>query len=221
MNSEKEQWFVLVVSEGGRLVPTPEHMAPKNTKYLDEDGVIRDYRALSAANVPRVEIIKPQGLTEAEKRIKYLLENRKAVLAEYYQLLIRGEDPEDLEALTIQAVDYSRPSVQVPHGGEAAQNLMVSLLDNGQIAKEQARQRADLRQAIEAAREQADEVRLLDELIMRLPYRYRGILQDTYYFYFSKADLKELYKSNYPKRRDAAIRELAGQYKADARRLAP
>lgn len=216
MDIEKEKWFVLVVSTDGHLVPTPEHLAPKNTMYLDDEGAIRDYRTkptILDQEVPPVD--------DTAVRIKHLLENRKSILVDAARLSVMGDTPDDIEALTVQAVDFSRLPIKSQQGGEAAQNLMVNIIDNDQIAKEQARQRADRRQAIEAAREQADDIYLLDELILMLPYKHRGILQDTYYFNFTKADLKEIYKSNYPKRRDAAIWELSEQYKADVRRVRP
>jgi len=216
MSIEREEWFVLVVSTDGHLVPTPEHLAPKNTFYLDDDGVIRDYRTKPA--IPDQEA---RPADDTPEKIRHLLENRKSILVEAARLSVMGDTPDDIEALTVQAVDFSRPSIQSQQGGEAAQNLMVNILDHDQIAKEQARQRADRRQAIETAREQADVIHLLDELILMLPYKHRSVLQDTYYFYFSKADLKDLYKSNYPKRRDAAIWELSEQYKADVRRFRP
>jgi len=147
MSNSHEEWFVLVVSTGGHLVPTPEHLAPKNAMYLDDDGVIRDYRIK-----PAIPDQKARPVDDTPEKIRHLLENRKSIMVDAASLSVMGDTPDDIEALTVQAVDFSRPSIRSQQGGDAAQNLMVSILDHGQIAKEQARQRADRRQAIEAAR---------------------------------------------------------------------
>jgi len=213
MSNSNEEWLVLVVSTGGHLVPTPEHLAPKNTMQLDDDGVIRDNRVKPA--IPDQEA---RPVDETAIRIKHLLENRKSILADAARLSVMGFAPDDIEALTVQAVDFSRPSIQSQQGGEAAQNLMVNILDNDQIAREQARQRAYHRQAIETAREQVQDIYLLDELIMYLPASYQYTLFDNYYLFLEhKSNKADVAKRK--RRIDEAIRELSAQYKADPRRL--
>lgn len=216
MNSEKEQWFVLVVSEGGHLIPTPEEAAAKNTKYLDENGVIQDLR--QAAIIQKQEV---KSLDNFEEKIMRLLENRNEILLEYARLVDRQDTPEDIDGLTVRAVDYGRPAIQAQHSGEAAQNQMINLIDQNRIAREQKRQREDLQEVLNAARERVEEVNLLDDLIKRLPYDERSILEDTYRFSFDRAFLVKLWGPRYTKKKKVAIKVLADKYRCDGRRFKP